>query len=135
MTCKKCGKNKKLKKDLCPNCYQMEYNRSKPWEWRALLCRGNAEQKARSKTLSHDFLKALREDTPNCKCCGVTLDYNQCAKGSRPDNLATLDQILPHSGYFPSNVAIICFSCNYKKNDLTLSDLQMITDYIRSQVR
>ena len=107
--------------------------KGRSWVERAIEGTYGSYAKGR-RNISHQFLEQLQAETPNCKCCGIELDYSYVDKGSRKGERltrgATLDKLIPSLGYIEGNVAIICFSCNRRKSDMTISDLQRIIDYI-----
>jgi RNase P subunit RPR2 len=81
--------------------------------------RANNPKYDRSK-LNHDNMKDKLVD--NCPCCGVSMNYGRGynkmyneVRGivARP----SLDRIDNNLGYEPSNVRVICESCNTIKND------------------
>lgn len=130
--CNRCTKKiikRDRRKGYCRSCYHHVYLSNKPWEYRTRM-----NGKERTINLSLDFLQMLRESSPFCQCCGQVLNYEMSKGPNRPNNKATLDKLIPENGYVPSNVAIICFRCNSKKQDCTLAELQMIIDYIKKQL-
>ena len=110
------------------------YRTSMPWEQRVLTNRNDA-RKQRRENLPIEFLRNLREKTPDCPCCGKVLIYDSLPRSSPRNDMATLDKIIPELGYITTNVAIICHWCNSRKRDLTIDDLEMITNYIKSKLK
>lgn len=83
--------------------------------------------------LDVDLLRRLREATPNCKCCGVQLDYAASVRAKvRPPSKATLDKVVPERGYVDTNIAIICWECNLKKQNNTVEDLRRLLAYVEA---
>lgn len=112
---------------------EREYKKGLPWE-RRVLRSNHASQAERKANLSLDFLQGLKAATPNCKCCGVDLDYSPPERGEVPDNFATLDRVIPAHGYTVGNVQIVCHCCNYSKGGLTIEDMQMFIEYIKENI-
>jgi len=56
-------------------------------------------------------------------------------RSTRPDNIPTLDKIVPSLGYVPGNVAIISMRANRLKSDATAGELQAILDWVHEQTR
>ncbi len=50
----------------------------------------------------------------------------------RPDNIPTLDRIIPALGYIPGNVRVISMRANRLKSDATVEELEAIIAYIRA---
>ena len=50
----------------------------------------------------------------NCPACGSRLAYRNA--GTRHNDSASLDKLIPESGYTSGNISIICNACNLKKN-------------------
>ena len=149
--CRMCGIRSRSKhRTTCSPCYYPDYYARHPevyekmkayqraranrlraemtWEERAHQNMGD-RRRGRS-TLSIEFLRRLREATPNCACCNIPLDYGLYARGQLPPNRATVDKVVPVLGYTESNVAIICWPCNRRKDNLLLADAKMIVAYI-----
>ena len=154
--CRMCGVKARPKyRTTCSSCYYPDYYARHPevyakmkeyqrtranrlrsemsWEERAKLNLG--DRRRGRNALSLGFLKSLREGTPNCECCGILLDYGLYTRGQLPFNRATIDKIIPALGYVESNVAIICWPCNRRKDNLSLADARMIVDYIERKTR
>jgi hypothetical protein len=56
-------------------------------------------------------------------------------RATRPDNIPTLDKIVPSLGYVPGNVAIISMRANRLKSDASAEELQAILDWIHEQAK
>lgn len=54
---------------------------------------------------------------------------------TRPDNIPTLDRIIPALGYVKGNVRVISMRANRLKSDATAEELEAIVRYIRCPVR
>lgn len=52
-------------------------------------------------------------------------------RGARPDNIPTLDKIVPALGYIPGNVAVISMRANRLKSDASPEELEAIAKWIR----
>ena len=53
-------------------------------------------------------------------------------RGTRPDNIPTLDRIIPELGYVKGNVAVISMRANRLKSDASAEELQTIVNWIRN---
>ncbi len=52
-------------------------------------------------------------------------------RGIRPDNIPTLDRVIPALGYVKGNVAVISMRANRLKSDASAEELQRIVDWIK----
>ena len=107
-----------------------DYRKSMLWEQRIRDNR-STERRERRTNLSIEFLRNLRKTSPTCQCCSRELVYESLPRNALRGSSATLDRIIPHLGYIPTNVAIICHKCNTRKSDSGLEDLVMIVAYIK----
>lgn len=65
-----------------------------------------------------------------CPALGIELDYN--VSGYRLDNSPSLDRINNEIGYTLDNIHIISMRANRIKNDATIEELQLLTNYLLS---
>ena len=62
-----------------------------------------------------------------CACCGKVFGYEvHSATRDRP----TLDRMDNALGYILGNVEVICFRCNWIKNDAAVEELMLIMSYM-----
>jgi 5-methylcytosine-specific restriction endonuclease McrA len=71
-------------------------------------------------TFSLNWLKNLALASTNCGICGVEFDNSRYSNGNRV-NRRSLDRTNNDLILTPSNVQVICCSCNAKKGNMTLS--------------
>jgi hypothetical protein len=80
------------------------------------------------------YLAELFRTVTHCQCCGkaLTLGYeDRSAREYRSNPAApSVDRVNNRKGYSRSNIAIICWGCNFRKTDLTLEDLDQLHAYI-----
>ncbi len=116
-----------------------EYSRQMQQRWRDKNPKRYMWTRARIRARAEDIPFSITEDDfdipeycpvfPNLK-----LEFSS-GRGSRPDNIPTLDKIVPVLGYVPSNVAVISMRANRLKSDATLEELQAILDWVHEQTR
>jgi len=73
-----------------------------------------------------EFTITLKDiPTPtHCKYLGIRLEYRASGeRGSRPNNLASIDRIDSDLGYIPSNIQVISFLANRMKTDASVVEL------------
>lgn len=58
----------------------------------------------------------------------IKLEFAEGKK--RPDNIPTLDRIVPNKGYVRGNVRVISFRANRIKSDASLAELKAIVNYM-----
>ena len=89
--------------------------------------------KGRAKNLGVPFNLELSDIViPNvCPALGIPLDKNRPDRSKRPDNIPSLDRLIPALGYVRGNVYIISFRANRIKQNATSAELIGIADYIR----
>lgn len=63
-----------------------------------------------------------------CECCGKQLRFQF---GDKRWDVWTLDRKDPRMGYTTNNTGVLCYGCNRKKNNITLDDLNQLTQYMR----
>lgn len=105
-----------------------------PAKWRAKkffdVSRDNVDA-----DVTKDYLEQLFRTTTHCQCCGknLCLEYKEResrAYRSNPDS-PSVDRVNNQKGYTRSNIAIICWECNFRKTDLTIDDIEMMLAYIK----
>lgn len=116
-----------------------EYSRQMQQRWRDKNPKRYMWTRARIRARTEDIPFSITEDDfdipeycpvfPNLK-----LEFS-CGRGSRPDNIPTLDKIVPALGYVPGNVAVISMRANRLKSDATPEELQAILDWVHEQTR
>ncbi|MBM0235894.1 hypothetical protein JNW88_00130 [Micromonospora sp. ATA32] len=86
--------------------------------------------------VTREYLEHLFRTVTHCQCCGkrLRLEYvERETRGHRADaDAPSIDRVNNDKGYVRSNIAVICWECNFRKTDLTLADLQMFAKYIES---
>lgn len=106
-----------------------------PAAWRAKKF-FDAYRAAVDPDVTREFITGLFRQAANCACCGkaLALAYRPVSDRefrSDPD-APSIDRVNNEKGYTRTNVAVICWACNYRKSDLTLADLSMFERYIRA---
>lgn len=66
-----------------------------------------------------------------CPALGIVLDRSREDRSTRPDNLPSIDRLIPALGYVKGNVFIISHRANRLKQNATSAELLRIADYIR----
>lgn len=81
------------------------------------------------------YLRDLFASVTHCQCCGVKLALayeDRSTRAYRANPAApSIDRVNNAKGYARNNIAVICWTCNYRKTNLTLDDLAMFERYIR----
>ena len=115
-----------------------EYNENKKQQnsarWRAKkffdVCRNDV-----SNDITISYLESLFTTITNCQCCGKKLSVNYEKRETRKYRSnpcsPSIDRVNNEKGYSKSNIAVICWECNFRKTDLTLDDLKMFENYIK----
>ncbi len=84
--------------------------------------------------ITKEYLEQLFLNTKECQCCGRSLDLDYLPRDSRKyrsnPNAPSIDRVDNSFGYRKDNIAVICWECNYRKNDLSKADLLMFLKYI-----
>jgi hypothetical protein len=70
--------------------------------------------------------------TPNCPCCGISINYEYKQDARKTNASPSIDRIDTQKGYIIGNVALICWRCNNLKRDATADELEMIVRWMRS---
>lgn len=82
------------------------------------------------KTITIEKLMEMLINTKKCPCCGVELEIEYVSKNTRENNYPSIDRIDSSKGYIEKNIAIICWRCNYLKNDGTAAEHKLISEYM-----
>lgn len=78
-------------------------------------------------SVTWERFKMLCLTTPHCPISGEPLDYGYYPrKGTKPNNLATVDRINSSLGYTDDNIWIISFRANRLKSNATIDELEAI---------
>lgn len=156
-TCKKCGCEKPLSdfysttarngskclRHSCKKCVNLnrvqrhEY-RKKEWKqivggdprrYMLLCARTNAYTKGVPCTLTVEdiFIPS------HCPILGIELGPVGAQQGKRPDNMPTLDRLIPALGYIPGNVSVISMRANRIKDAGTVQEHEAIAAWMRSR--
>jgi 5-methylcytosine-specific restriction endonuclease McrA len=84
--------------------------------------------------VTRPYLAGLFRTITHCQCCEkpLTLEYEKRTSRKYRSNPAapSVDRVNNRKGYTRSNIAIICWECNFRKTDLTLDDLDRLRAYI-----
>lgn len=68
-----------------------------------------------------------------CPILGLKLNYGWSGEHRRDDAKASFDKVVPVLGYVPGNVFVISWRANKLKNDMSLSELKKIMNYIEEK--
>lgn len=85
--------------------------------------------------VTREYLADLFRRITHCQCCGKTMRLQYELRESRrfrsnPD-APSIDRVNNRKGYTRLNIAVICWRCNFRKTDLALEDLEMLSLYIK----
>lgn len=85
--------------------------------------------------VTREYLTELFTRVKKCQCCGCDLvvEYEERETRRFRSNYAapSIDRVNNQKGYTRENIAVICWQCNHRKTNLTLSDLEMFSRYIK----
>lgn len=81
-------------------------------------------------SITVDDIKAVWPTDGTCPVLKVQLEHG--ARGF-VDTSPTLDAFIPERGYIPGNISVISYRANRIKNDSNLSELEMVTEWVRSR--
>lgn len=114
-----------------------EYSRQMQQKWRDKNPKRYMWTRARSRARAEGIPFSITEDDFSIpEYCPVfthlKLEFSSGC-GSRPDNIPTLDKIIPALGYVPGNVAVISMRANRLKSDATAEELRAILDWIHAR--
>jgi hypothetical protein len=116
-------------------CYNDKMKIADPAKWRAKKF-FDVHREGVAMDVTREYLGELFRSVTHCQCCGkaLTLEYELRAtreyrsNGSAP----SVDRVNNDKGYTRSNIAIICWECNFRKTDLTLADLEQMAHYVKT---
>ena len=116
-----------------------EYSRKEQYDWRIKHPKKYILSRARGRAKLEGIPFSITDlDFEMPTHCPVfpwlKLEFSS-GRGTRPDNIPTLDKIVPSLGYVPGNVAVISMRANRLKSDATVEEMQMILDWVREQSR
>lgn len=103
---------------------------------RAVLC-ARARQRGRELGVPATISRRDLEWPHRCPVLGTVLDYDT-PRGMRgsvaasPENLPSLDRLVPEWGYAPGNVFVISHRANTLKNSSTVDELRAIIQYMEA---
>jgi hypothetical protein len=116
-----------------------EYSRKEQYDWRIKNPKKYILSRARGRAKQEGLPFSITEadfDLP--EYCPIfprlKLEFSN-GRGSRPDNIPTLDKIIPALGYIPGNVAVISMRANRLKSDASVEELQSILDWIHEKTK
>lgn len=123
----------KMRRDTDP-----EYSRKTQYDWRIknpkayILSRARGRAKVEgvpfSITVADFEIPEFCPIFPELK-----LEFSS-GRGSRPDNIPSLDRIVPELGYVPGNVAVISFRANRLKSDASVKDLRRLLLWLEATI-
>ena len=114
-----------------------EYSRKGQYDWRVKNPKKYLLSRARGRAKIEGIPFAITDaDFEMPECCPIfkhlKLEFSK-GRGTRPDNIPTLDKIIPALGYVPGNVAVISMRANRLKSDATAQELQTILDWLNGK--
>lgn len=92
-----------------------------------------AKKRAREKNIpfSEDIRSFLRKLSPlNCECCGKKFNYSADRTFKDRNDSASLDRVIPELGYVIGNIEVICYRCNWLKQNSSLEEIKVIVSYM-----
>lgn len=108
--------------------YADELRKNNPAKWRT---RKFFERNKNNTDCSKEYIENLFLTINNCQCCGKKMDLRYLGNGERNDNAPSIDRVDSSKGYLKDNIGVICWKCNYRKTDLSLTDLQNLINYVQ----
>lgn len=116
-----------------------EYSREMQQKWRDKNPKRYMWTRARVRARAEGIPFSIAEDDFDIpEYCPIfprlKLEFSN-GRGSRPDNIPTLDKIIPALGYIPGNVAVISMRANRLKSDASAEELQSILDWIHEKTK
>jgi len=75
-------------------------------------------------------LKDMIEEEDYCRCCGTKYDIFYYGDSVRRTDVPSPDRINPELGYVVGNVVIICWRCNWIKNDGTADEFVRLAKWM-----
>jgi len=113
------------------------YSRKGQYDWRIKNPKKYLLSRARGRAKIEGIPFTITEDDFNIpEYCPIfrhlKLEFSS-GRGTRPDNIPTLDKIVPSLGYVSGNVAVISMRANRLKSDASAQELQAILDWVNEQ--
>lgn len=96
---------------------------------RAILAGAKSSAKGKNLPFDLDLSDIVIPDV--CPVLGIVLDRFRTDRSKRPDNMPSIDRMIPALGYVKGNVFIISMRANRIKQNATSAELLGIADYIR----
>lgn len=114
--------------NLRQRSYELRKMQENPARWRAtrFFCQKRARDVSADVTI--DLLTKMFERASACECCGDAIDI--CKTYEKNDRVPSVDRVDNNRAYTADNIAIICWKCNQRKGDMTVSDLRRMLAYI-----
>lgn len=114
-----------------------EYSRKGQYDWRVKNPKKYLLSRARGRAKIEGIPFAITDaDFEMPEYCPIfkhlKLEFST-GRGTRPDNIPTLDKIISALGYVPGNVAVISMRANRLKSDATAQELQTILDWLNGK--
>jgi len=109
--------------------YMREYNRTK---YKRQIMLNAAKKRAESAGIPCTI---TIEDIVTPEICPVLGIPLQIGVRGFTDNSPTLDRLIPELGYVPGNIAVISLRANRIKNNATLSELELVTAWVRNALK
>jgi hypothetical protein len=142
--CNVCGESKKAedfyrnRKGLHSSCkvcyvarnkdYQKRYRSNNRFSVRMRSCRARAKELSLPFNLTTEYLEEIWTGT--CPAFGTRLDLSALRQ---QEGHAQVDRIIPELGYVKGNVVWLSERANRIKDNATLSDLERIVEWLKSQ--
>lgn len=108
--------------------YADELRKNNPAKWRT---RKFFERNKNNTDCSKEYIENLFLTIINCQCCGKKMDLSYLGNGEKNDNAPSIDRVDSSKGYLKDNIGVICWKCNYRKTDLSLTDLKNLINYVQ----
>jgi hypothetical protein len=113
------------------------YSRKGQYDWRIKNPKKYLLSRARGRAKIEGIPFSITEDDFDIpEYCPIfrhlKLEFSS-GRGTRPDNIPTLDKIVPSLGYVSGNVAVISMRANRLKSDASAQELQAILDWVNEQ--
>lgn len=115
--------------------------REHPIRVRAQRVRHSMRDRARTLRIPFDDayftvnrLIRLFQSTPNCPCCGVSIDYGFKVAGRVNNRCPSMDRLVPLHGYTRRNTVLVCWRCNNLKRDASPDELERVAMWFKEQL-
>lgn len=111
--------------------YSDELRKNNPAKWRT---RKFFEKLKNIETdLTKEYIENLFANTKQCECCNKKMELHYLGNGEKNDNAPSIDRVDSVKGYTKNNIGVLCWKCNYRKTDLSLTDLNNLINYINKK--